>query len=114
MGGQQKPNWDEMVDYAIHSGNGQKISRQKIKAFITENWSISFDSDTQKEHLKDALNGRVDKGFVQKDGGSFLFTQKGAQHYNETYESSEEVEEEGEAAPSSSPKVAAAGTKKKK
>ncbi|GAA5919592.1 hypothetical protein JCM6882_003931 [Rhodosporidiobolus microsporus] len=110
-----KATWVQMVDYAIHSGNGEKISRQKVKSYITDNWHYDFSKDHNKEALSDALKKRVDSGHVEKVGGSFLFTQKGADHYDATYESDDaEEEEEQEGAASSSPKAAPAGTKKKK
>ncbi|GAA5919583.1 hypothetical protein JCM6882_003927 [Rhodosporidiobolus microsporus] len=89
------PRWTVMVDYAIHSADGEKISLVRLKSYIEKNWKYDFKANKRnKEKLKDALTERIEDGLVEQDGQSFRFSRKGERHYEEHYEADNEEEEE--------------------
>ncbi|GAA5881494.1 hypothetical protein JCM8547_006318, partial [Rhodosporidiobolus lusitaniae] len=71
-----------------------KLSRTKMRSYISENWSVDFTKDTNKDKLKEALEQRKEQGFVEQDKQSFRFTAKGQQHYDNTYAQTDDEEEE--------------------
>ncbi|GAA5993184.1 hypothetical protein JCM11641_003658 [Rhodosporidiobolus odoratus] len=96
------PPFTQMLDYAIHSGHGEKVSRKKISTCIEERWTVDSGTDYYKDGMKTAIAKRKEQGLVEQDKQSFLFTAEGEQFYDENYAASDEEDE---------PK--AAGSKKK-
>ncbi|BGP52062.1 hypothetical protein JCM10450v2_008033 [Rhodotorula kratochvilovae] len=88
------PPFVEMLDCAIHSGKGAKVSRQKIYSYMRDNYSLSTDTPAFKARFKKAVDKRLDEGLVAQDKSSFIFTPKGQKFFEDTYESSEEEEED--------------------
>ncbi|GAA6015158.1 hypothetical protein JCM10207_003621 [Rhodosporidiobolus poonsookiae] len=119
MGKSDKASWEEMVDLAIHTNlrTADKVSRQKINAYITDNYRYDMTRDGNKSQLKKALEKGLENGHLVQDKASFLFSPQGKKHFEETYEVSEEEEEDEEDEAASSPstkKAAAAGSGKKR
>ncbi|GAA5997606.1 uncharacterized protein JCM10292_000965 [Rhodotorula paludigena] len=82
-----KASWDEMVDLAIHSGKGEKISRTKIYAFINDEFHVDVtENEASKQNFKDTVEQRIRDGYVKQDKQSFLFTKKGKEYYDKSYE----------------------------
>ncbi|GJN94153.1 hypothetical protein Rhopal_007227-T1 [Rhodotorula paludigena] len=102
-----KASWDEMVDLAIHSGKGEKISRTKIYAFINlaglwldrkttltplrgvaqDEFHVDVtENEASKQSFKDTVEQRIRDGYVKQDKQSFLFTKKGKEYYDKSYE----------------------------
>ncbi|GAA5959787.1 hypothetical protein JCM10213_003312 [Rhodosporidiobolus nylandii] len=105
MGKTTAPPFDEMVDQGVYTCTVEKYDM----------WSVNFDTGTNKEKLKDALDMRVKQGLVKQDKQSFKWTPEGTRHYEENYESDDDDEPEPpkKSSSPSSKKVAAAGSKKK-
>ncbi|TNY17018.1 hypothetical protein DMC30DRAFT_420195 [Rhodotorula diobovata] len=94
MGKHVKPSYEEMLDCAIGveaKGGKGKVSRQKIKAYLADQYKVNMDSNKAKEQLKEALKTRMDAGLVIQEKGSFKFSPEGVKHFRESYS----IEEEG-------------------
>ncbi|BGP20589.1 hypothetical protein JCM10213v2_008752 [Rhodosporidiobolus nylandii] len=128
MGKTTAPPFDEMVDQGVYTCTVEKdeAGRKPLwgsspsapsapPLFSADMWSVNFDTGTNKEKLKDALDMRVKQGLVKQDKQSFKWTPEGTRHYEENYESDDDDEPEPpkKSSSPSSKKVAAAGSKKK-
>ncbi|GAA5894890.1 hypothetical protein JCM8208_006098 [Rhodotorula glutinis] len=106
MGKTPSTTYVEMVGRAVHSaGDGNKLSRVKIKKYLSDNWNIDTDADSVKESLKLVLNREVESGILVKDKDSFGFSPKGKKVYAKMYggddaEDQEESEDDEEDTPS--------------
>ncbi|GJN94150.1 hypothetical protein Rhopal_007224-T1 [Rhodotorula paludigena] len=102
------PPYSEMVDCALHSGKGEKISRKKIYEYIAEVYKVQIaGNDNSKDRFKKAMDKRISDGLVVQEKQSFEFTAAGEKYYKDTYESTSEEEDEDEA-----PKAAGKKTEK--
>ncbi|KWU45212.1 hypothetical protein RHOSPDRAFT_33155 [Rhodotorula sp. JG-1b] len=84
------PKYAEMIDMAVLTGHGEKVSRRKILAYLEEHWNLNPKSETVKRRVTEALEKRMDEGLLLKDKQSFVFTAAGAQAYKNDYEPSGE------------------------
>ncbi|POY75033.1 hypothetical protein BMF94_2009 [Rhodotorula taiwanensis] len=101
---QHRP-WIEMLDQAIHSAKGEKISRKKIYSYLEDNWRIDMTNEQRKAYFKQALEKRMKEKRIEQDKQSFFFTPLGTKAYTEEYESSEEEDPEEDAKPVKSKKM---------
>ncbi|GAA5881766.1 hypothetical protein JCM3774_000869 [Rhodotorula dairenensis] len=104
----------EMVDLAVNSGHGAKVSRTKINTYIREHFGFDTSSTLVKKRVKDALDRRIDEGLLAQDKQSFVFTPAGKKAFKDQYESSEEESEPQTPKKTTSKKVEESSKKKKK
>ncbi|GAA5894876.1 hypothetical protein JCM8208_006094 [Rhodotorula glutinis] len=95
MGKAAKTTMIEMVEHAVKSGKGEKLSRRKIKTYLETEYGLKVDSDSVKTKINDAINEEVTKGILDKEKDSFKFSPKGKKHYEKVYGQVVSDEEEG-------------------
>ncbi|GAA5954297.1 hypothetical protein JCM8115_003363 [Rhodotorula mucilaginosa] len=87
------PKYVDMIDMAVHTGHGEKVSRRKILAYLEEHWNLNPKDESVKRRVNEALEKRMDKGLLRKDKQSFVFTAAVEQAYKDEYETSEEEDQ---------------------
>ncbi|GAA6038716.1 hypothetical protein JCM8097_002362 [Rhodosporidiobolus ruineniae] len=77
--------------YAMHSANGDKLSRTKIYDYLEEFWQVDrTKKKSAKERVSKALDDKVEAGILVKDKQSFVMTKKGERYYAERYKATDE------------------------
>ncbi|GAA6038725.1 hypothetical protein JCM8097_002367 [Rhodosporidiobolus ruineniae] len=90
--------------YAMHSAQGDKLSRTKIydylEALLPEFWQVDRTKKSAKERVSKALDDKVEEGILAKDKQSFVMTKRGERYYADRYKATDEessAEEEAKA-----------------
>ncbi|KPV73067.1 uncharacterized protein RHOBADRAFT_46161 [Rhodotorula graminis WP1] len=89
-------SYAEMLDLAVNSGKGEKVSRQKIYTYIRINYKIDTDGATFKRHIKAAFTKRLDAGIILQQKNSFYLSAKGKKHIADQYDLSDNDNEASE------------------
>ncbi|GAA5857605.1 hypothetical protein JCM9279_006483 [Rhodotorula babjevae] len=84
----------EMLDLAVNSGKGDKVSRQKIYSYIRTNYKIDTDGGRFKTHIKAAFKKRLDAGLIVQHKHSFTLSPKGKKHIETEYNLTDDDEED--------------------
>ncbi|GAA5919585.1 hypothetical protein JCM6882_003928 [Rhodosporidiobolus microsporus] len=85
-------DWKTLLDYGIHSGKGEKISRYRLHKYLQENFECDMSTQECRQAFKEALEARKKEGYVEQGQGFFWFSKAGKKFYEETYDVTEEGE----------------------
>ncbi|GAA5857607.1 hypothetical protein JCM9279_006484 [Rhodotorula babjevae] len=97
MGKAPKMTYPEMVEHAVNSaGPNEKLSRRKIKEYLSHHWDVKVDQPSVVDSLKDVMTQEVNSGYLIQEKQSFRFSPKGKKHYAEKYAGQAPQEEEEE------------------